>query len=233
MRTQRLRFIADFAVTVALGVAAVLVVWRTVLTSPPGPDPPGSEPVEDVRAEKLSTPIADTRIKGNSSASVVLVEFSDFECPFCEKYSQEVFELIDRDFVATGRLRYAFRHFPLENAHPNAIAAAEAAECASRQGRFWEMRRLLFAKRKDLAQRFWRTDAVSIGLDATMFAGCLDGSAVARVRADMAEGRRLGLNSTPSFVIGVAQSDGSVLIATKIRGAQPYEIFKKAIERSS
>jgi protein-disulfide isomerase len=160
----------------------------------------------------------------------VLVEFSDFECPFCEKYSREVFELIDRDFVATGRLRYAFRHFPLENVHPNAIAAAEAAECASQQGRFWEMRRLLFAKREELAQRFWRTDAVSIGLDATMFGSCLDGSAVARVRADMAEGRRLGLNSTPSFVIGVTQPDGSVLIATKIRGAQPYEVFKRAIE---
>jgi protein-disulfide isomerase len=232
MRTQRLRFIGDFVVTVALGVAAVLVIWRTVLTSPPAAGPQRREPVEDVRADKLLTPIADAEIKGNRRASVVLVDFSDLECPFCDKYSQEVFELIDRNFVATGQLRYAFRHFPLENAHPNAIAAAEAAECAGRQGRFWEMRRLLFAKRKDLAQRFWRTDAVSIGLDATTFAGCLGGSAVARVRADLAEGRRLGLNSTPSFVIGVAQPDGSVLIATKIRGAQPYEVFEKAIKES-
>ena len=108
----------------------------------------------------------------------------------------------------------------------------EAAEAAAAQGKFWEMHRLLFAKRKDLSQHFWRSDALSIGLDAAAFAGCLGGSAVTRVRADLAEGRRLGINSTPSFVIGVAQPDGSILITTKIRGAQAYQVFEKAIEQS-
>jgi len=99
--------------------------------------------------------------------TVILIEFSGFECPFCEKYSKETFGLIDQKFVATGQLRYAFRHFPLEQMHPNALAAAEAAECASNQGKFWEMRGLLFTNQKDLSQRFWQRDIPSIGLDPT------------------------------------------------------------------
>lgn len=230
MRVPSIRSILDLAVTIILGTAALLVIWRTVVPSRTLSGPPRKEAVEDVRASGLSTPIVGTIIKGDPRASVVLVEFSDFECPFCEKYVRESFELIDRNFVATGRLRYAFRHFPLEEIHANALAASEAAECASRQEKFWQVHRLFFARQKDLSQRFWQSEAQSIGLNSAILAGCLEGAALKKVREDIAEGQRLGVNSTPTFVLGVIQPDGRVSVSTKIRGAQPYEVFEKAIK---
>jgi predicted DsbA family dithiol-disulfide isomerase len=100
------------------------------------------------------------------------------------------------------------------------------------QGKFWEVHRLFFARQKDLSQRFWQDDAKTIGLTSATLAGCLDGAALKRVRDDIAEGRRLGVNSTPTFVIGVIQPDGKVSVRTRIQGAQPYEVFEKAIKAS-
>jgi protein-disulfide isomerase len=232
MNGSRVRSIADLAVTIALGAAAVLVVWRTVAPSAPTGGPRPREPVENVRADRLSTSVSDTHVRGDPRAPVILIEFSDFECPFCEKYSKETFGLIDQKFVATGQLRFAFRHFPLEQMHPNALAAAEAAECASDQGKFWEMRGLLFTNQKDLSQRFWQKDIPSIGLDPTAFADCLNGVALSKVRDDIAEGQRLGVNSTPSFFVGAAQPDGSVSITSLIRGAQPLAVFENVLKES-
>src|SRR6185436_20936742 len=83
--------------------------------------------------------LAGAATKGRASAPLVMLEFSDFECPFCGRYSRETYPQVQREYVDTGKVRYVFRHTPIERIHPQAMKAAEAAECAGTQGKFWEM----------------------------------------------------------------------------------------------
>jgi hypothetical protein len=99
--------------------------------------PPGADPIESFDGRSIS--IADAQVQGSPKTEVVLIELSDFQCPFCSRHDKETHELIKTEFVDSGRIRQVFMHLPLP-IHPHAQAAGEAAECAGRQGRFWEMR---------------------------------------------------------------------------------------------
>jgi protein-disulfide isomerase len=178
----------------------------------------------------LEIPLADTAVKGQPSAKLVVVEFSDFQCPFCGRYAREAYPQLQKEFVDTGKVRYAFKNLPLESLHPFAFKAAEAGECAREQGKFWEMHDRLFANQQALAEPNLQEYARSIGADASKFQSCMAGKATAHVREDGAEAARLGAASTPSFFIGQATADGKVKVIRKITGAQPYASFKAALE---
>lgn len=163
---------------------------------------------------------------GSPEAPVVLVEFSDYQCPFCARHFAQTWPQIKANFVDTGRVRYMFKDFPLSNIHPQAQKAHEAARCAGEQDAYWEMHALLFAEQaawsgqSDAVQRF-KAFAAQLELDTRAFDACLDeGRWAAAVTADLNEGARLGMSGTPAFFI-----NGYPVI-----GAQPYELFVYAIE---
>jgi protein-disulfide isomerase len=169
--------------------------------------------------------------KGDADAKLILIEFSDFECPFCGRHAQESYPRIDRDYVETGKIRYVFRHFPLSSLHPRAMKAAEAGECARMQGRFWPLHDRLFAHQKALDPPSLAEHARAAGLDMNPFESCLEGKAAPAVRADLDAGTRAEISATPTFFLGFAQPDGSVRVVERFVGAKPYAAFQSVLDK--
>ncbi len=173
--------------------------------------------VEVLLSEPRVTVEAKGPAKGASEAKVTIVEFSDFQCPFCSKAEPSVDEVMKN---YSDKVKVVFRHFPLDF-HDKAFKAAEAAACAEEQGKFWEFHKALFANQGALAVDDLKVHAKTLNLDAAKFSECLDsGKMKTKVDGDMAAGRAVGVNGTPAFFInGIA-----------ISGAQPYEKFKEIID---
>ena len=169
-------------------------------------------------------------VKGDRNAAVVLVEFTDYQCPFCARHARDTMPQIEAEYVKTGKLRYVTREFPLESIHPQAFKASEAALCAGDQGRYWEMHARLFANQRALAPGQLASHAQAVGLDEAQFTRCLEGGTKgAKVRRDLADGAKAGVTGTPAFFIGVA--DGATVKVTRaVKGAHPFASFKEAID---
>jgi protein-disulfide isomerase len=176
--------------------------------------------------------IKDEPFKGVKDARLTLVEFSDYQCPFCARHVRETLPQIERDYVATGKLKYVFRNFPIESIHPQAFKAHEAANCAGEQGKFWAMHDRLFANQQALGPNDLPAHARSVDLDLAKFQQCLDGGKQAsRIRGDLAEGQKAGIQGTPTFFLAITEPDHSKVTAVRvIKGAQPYAAFKEAID---
>lgn len=170
--------------------------------------------------------------KGSRTAKVTIIEFSDYQCPFCGRYAQETFAQVERDYVKAGKLQYVFRNLPLESLHPQAFKAHEAALCAGDQGRYWEMHDRLFADQRALDPPSLVGHASAAGLDMAKFKPCLDsGAHAAHIRRDLAEAERIGARGTPTFFIGLTvPGDSTVKVMRVLRGAQPYAAFREAID---
>ena len=180
-------------------------------------------PLEDVVVSTVGA-----QILGDPKAKVLLVEFSDYQCPFCGRYANDTYSKIVDDYVKTGKVRYALRNFPLESIHPFAEKAAEAAECAGDQGKYWEMHERLFKNQSQLDPKELPGHAVVLGLDQPKFQDCLStGKFTAKVKADEADGAKLNVTGTPTFFFGYPDpKDPSKLIAVKkLSGAQPLNAF--------
>lgn len=190
------------------------------------PIPPS--PTADIPAVVLQN--TGNHFKGNGTARIAIVEFSDFECPFCGRHAASVYRELLAKFVNTGKLTYQFRHLPLEHIHPNARNAAEAAECAGQQGQFWEFHDALFANQKNLTVPELSTHARVLGLNVSTFESCLSQRTMAaKVDADLAEAKQLGLSGTPAFLVGEIRNDGSIIATRRIIGSQPYAMFETVL----
>ncbi len=155
---------------------------------------------------------------GRASAPVTLIEFSDFQCPFCQRVAPTIKKIRD---TYGDKVRIVWKDFPLTQIHPQAFKAGEAAHCAGDQGKYWEYHDRLFANQGQLQPEELKQHAAALGLDAAAFNACLDSSKYGeRVRDGVAQGTRLGVNSTPTIYI-----NGRVL-----SGAQPYEAFVSVID---
>jgi protein-disulfide isomerase len=162
-------------------------------------------------------------VKGEEAAPITIVEFSDYQCPFCQRYFAETYPKIWEEYE--GKIRYIFRDYPLPF-HPHAQQTAEAARCAGDQGKYWEMHDLLFTKqdewtpKQDIKTNL-TTYAQKIDLNITEFSSCLSsGKYTAAVKEDFALGESVGVSGTPSFFI-----NGKMLV-----GAQPFASFKSLID---
>jgi protein-disulfide isomerase len=164
--------------------------------------------------------IADPMMtKGPAAAPVTIFEWSDYECPFCQR-AQDVLQRLQGEFPDT--VRFVFKDFPLRS-HPNALPAALAARCAGAQSRYWEYHDLLFVGQPDLARDHLLGYARRLGLDASAFTECLDGGRYRdAVLAEQREGREAGVRATPTFFIN----------QRKIEGALPLEEFRDAIKQA-
>jgi protein-disulfide isomerase len=185
------------------------------------------------RVENVVFDLADNPVKGNPSASVTLVEFTDYQCPFCARHVRDTHPKIASEYIETGKIRYASLDLPLENIHKEAFRAAQASHCAGDQGKFWEMHDRLFQNQRQIEPV--AVHAGALGLDQGQFNACMDSEKYAEaVRKDMAEARKAGATGTPSFVL--AKTDPSdptkVTGISFIRGARPFEDFKAQIEEA-
>lgn len=175
-------------------------------------------------SELLLAPLGST-VKGHESATLAIIEFSDFQCPYCARYASGTHARIEHDYVDTGRIKYAFRNMPLDRIHPHAQKAAEAAECAGRQGRFWDMYDRLFANQSLLGPADLLTHGKGIGLDGKRFATCLEGETAEEVAGDRAEAARLAITSTPTFLIGELTAQGELRVRRRVKGTYPPDVF--------
>jgi len=176
-------------------------------------------PAPTVDMEKL---IDDDDVKGSDDAPVTIVEFSDYECPFCKRHVEQTYPQIVEKYVDTGKVNYVFRDFPL-SFHKNAQKASEAAECAGDQDKYYEMHDLLFAQGVAGGVDSYKGFAGDLGLDQSEFDNCLDsGKHAQEVQQDMRDGASAGVKGTPGFII-----NGKL-----VSGAQPYSVFEAAIEEA-
>lgn len=177
--------------------------------------------------------LSDHPVKGDPNAPLTLVEFTDYECGFCARYFRETYPKILEEYVATGRIRYVALDLPLESLHPLSFQAARASHCAADQGKFWEMHDRLFGSRQFLGA--WAGHAEAVGLDVAAFTACLDSDRHAdSVRKEMSEAGKAGATGTPSFVIArtLPQEPTVVVGLLALRGAQPYEAFRAALDQA-
>jgi protein-disulfide isomerase len=167
---------------------------------------------------------------GRADAPLTIVEFSDYQCPYCQRFVTNVFPNLKRDYIDTGKVRYVFRDFPLTQIHPQAAKAHEGAHCAGEQDRYWDMHDLLFLRQKDLSLQALSTYANELGFDVDAFDACLkDDRHEAAVQVDIEAGAEAGVRGTPSFIIGMS-GDGDTITGTIVRGAQPFSTFQQVIQ---
>jgi protein-disulfide isomerase len=167
---------------------------------------------------------------GARTAKAVVMEFSDFHCPFCRRHATETLPRLKRDYVDTGKLLYVFRHFPIDS-HPGAAPAAVAGACAGRQGKFWELHTRFF-NAFPVPERDLDMHTKAIGVEPQRFRSCVETQGKNDVAIDIGEGNRLGLTGTPAFVFGLNQSNGTFVPLAGTAGAIPYDTFKDAIDKS-
>jgi protein-disulfide isomerase len=170
---------------------------------------------------------------GKLNAPVTIIEFSDFQCPFCAKFHLETLPLIMNEYINEGQVKLVFRDFPIQSIHPNALPASLAAECANEQGKFKEMHDVLFENQKEWNKQSidnviitFNQYASGMGLDGNTFDSCLkNGKYVEEIQKDLNDGRAYGISGTPGFFVGNDQ-----IGFIELEGAQPFENFKKVID---
>lgn len=170
--------------------------------------------------QRYEIPIeADDPILGPVDAPITIVEFADFQCPYCVRHFEQTYPLIVAQYG--DQVRFVFKNFPLNSIHPDADPAAQAAECAREQGMFWEYHDLLFGGTQGLGQAAYEAYAEELGLDVAALNACLqEGRYAEAVNQDLALGQQLGVSSTPTFFI-----NGIALV-----GAYPFDTFASIID---
>lgn len=232
MTSDILRKTVDSIATVCVTVASISITWAITTGHLLPTDSLQSSAsqraanVEDVKAQRLSMSLSDATILGQIKPGVVVVEFSDFECPFCGQYARTTFRQL-RELAESGSITYGFVNFPLTEIHHRATDAAKAALCAGEQHRFWDMHEILFANQRAFGQEDLLRYAAQLSLNRGSFEACTTRTVTSGGRA---LGTRLGVGSTPTFLLGTLDAAGVVTIAKRMRGAEPYASFKAAID---
>ena len=169
---------------------------------------------------------AAARTKGRPDAPVVIYEMSDFQCPYCRDFALETMPAVEREFIRTGKVRLTFINLPLTGVHRHAMAAAEVAMCAARQGKFWQVHDRLYQRQSQWAARqdpnpYLLALAESAGVDHARLADCVTHRATRpAIDADVAAAHRAGAQITPTFYI-----EGGL-----IEGAAPLEVFREVLD---
>ncbi len=172
-------------------------------------------------------------IIGNPDAPITIIEFSDFQCPFCARFYTQTLPLIYEEYIEPGKVKLVFRDYPIQSIHPNAVPASVAAECANEQGKFKEMHDTLFENQNEWGKQktadalsLFSQYATKIQLEQEVFDSCLtSGKYIEEIKKDFDDGSDYGVTGTPGFFIGNDQ-----IGYVELKGAQPFESFKKVID---
>lgn len=197
------------------------------------PSQPAQQKTQPSQPQIIDVSIDDDPFKGSQDAPITIVEFSDFQCPFCSRFFQQTLPQLEQNYIVTGKVKFVYRDLPLDSLHPNARPTHIAAECADEQGKFWQYHDILFENQtqwnklasQDLDDTLVQY-AQDLGLDVSSFKACLNSPEIAdEVNKDYLEATRYGVSGTPTFFIG-NEKDGF----TKLVGAQPFTAFESQIE---
>jgi protein-disulfide isomerase len=211
--------------SLAVVVVAAVFVYQWLAT-PRAPAPPERRPLA-VPSEPLS--LVGAALIGQPTAPVALLEFSDFECPYCGRFATEVLPVLKEKFISSGRLLFAFRHMPLSN-HANARNAAIAAGCAAADGKFEQYHDLLFANPKSMKPDDLRQYAVAVGISEKRYADCVEAN-TPQVTRDVEIAKSLGVRGTPAFFVGQIRDRGQTLqVQTVIQGIKSIDEFVGAVQ---
>ncbi len=165
---------------------------------------------------------------GSKDAPLTMVEFTDFQCPFCQRFHVSTFSDIKKNYIDTGKLRFVSRDMPLDF-HPNAMQAANAGRCAGEQGQFWAMRDRMNSNPEKLDMNSLVAYAQELKLNVNTFRTCVEsGRYKTAIQNDMALAAKIGANGTPSFVIGKSTPDG--VDGELVIGAMPYQVFDQKLK---
>jgi protein-disulfide isomerase len=160
-------------------------------------------------------------VQGSKDAPITIIEFSDFQCPYCAKFYTQTLPQIRDNYINTGKVKFVYRDYPL-SFHQYAKKAAEAADCAQEQGKFWEFHDMIYENQASLNNEKLKQYAIDLGLNTNEFNTCLDSGKMSQeVMKDFQDGSSYGVTGTPAFFIN----------GTKLVGAQPYEAFQRIIEQ--
>ena len=194
--------------------------------------------VDELKASQIelatgpSIDIADAPTLGSDAATVALVEFSDYECPFCIRHFQQTMPRLMTTYIKPGRILYAFRDWPVDELHPQSIRAHEAAHCALEQHKFWEIHTRLFGPPGSHTPELLTGVARDAGLDMAAFATCVDAKrSDPAIRHTSQMAVDLGATGTPTFFVGLLdRRTNTVHVLKPLSGAQPFEVFAQAID---
>jgi protein-disulfide isomerase len=189
---------------------------------------PNGQPVRPQPPSTLD--IHGEMFRGDRGARVAIIEYADFECPYCGEYERKTFPQILSDYIETGKVKYFYRDLPLPM-HARALPAARAARCAGEQGKFWEMHDSLFAKQNALSAPALLDRAQTLGLDTAKFTECQSSEKyTADIQKSVSEALKMGIDGTPTFFLGVVEPSGEVTIEKRLQGAAPFDVFKTEID---
>jgi protein-disulfide isomerase len=220
--------VAAFLIGVLFDQVQYLKKGEIAITNPGAAVPSGQNGQQAAPAPgaKVNVAIGGFPVQGNKDAKVTIIEFADFRCPFCEQFFTNTLPQITSDYVNTGKVKFAFRNFAFLG--PASTVAADASECASDQGKFWDFYSYLYKNQPaETDISMYNTDtltqaAVSLGMDDNKFRSCLDNkTGDAKAAKDLADGQAAGISGTPTFVIN----------GTLVVGAQPYAAIKAIIDQ--
>lgn len=177
--------------------------------------------------------IDDDPMKGDPDAPITIIEFSDFQCPFCAKFHQSTLPLIEQNYISIGKVNFVYRDFPIQSIHPNAVTAALASECADDQGKFWEIHDMIFENQRNWqglqisqSTSIFKEYAIEIGLNTDEFDSCMtSGKHFEEIQNDLNDGVAYGVTGTPGFFVG-----NEKIGFTKLTGAQPFSTFQRVID---
>jgi protein-disulfide isomerase len=186
-------------------------------------------PAAPAPPEKVRLRIGNEFALGSSNAAVVIVEYTDYQCPFCSRFTATTFPELKRAYIDTGKVRFISRDYPL-GFHPQALRAAQAAHCAGDQDKFWQMKDALMKNHARLSPDLITSLARDASLDMAKFQACMDGEKhLTAVKDGIAAANAVGINGTPSFVIG--KMTGEYLDGYLLVGAQPFAAFDGLIKQ--
>ena len=189
---------------------------------------PPNQPITELKISADNDPII-----GNSNAPITIIEFSDFQCPFCAKFHIQTLPKIMDEYIKEGKVKLVFRDFPIQSIHSNALLASVAAECANEQGKFKEMHDKLFENQNEWNSKdtdnliiLFNQYSLEMGIEKEKFDSCLkNGKYIKEIQKDLDDGRTYGVSGTPGFFIG---NDEMGFI--ELKGAHPFENFKNVID---
>lgn len=209
-------------------ISNVLEEVKEIKTRPAQPERTQPSPAQP---QNVTVSIDDDPIKGDKDAPVTIIEFSDYQCPFCKRFYDQVVPSLEEEYVSKGKVRMVFRDYPL-NFHKKAVPAAIAANCAGEQGKYWEVHDFLFENPDKLEIDAILSATQELGLDHGKFEKCVNDKTdkEAEINNDFADGQKYGVRGTPSFFIGKT-GDGKEMTGIYVRGAQPYNVFKNHIDQ--
>jgi len=178
----------------------------------------------------LRLDLSRDQARGQADAPVLVAEFSDFRCPACEKFSLTIMPNLSKEFIEPGKVKVVFVDFPMVG-DASYTTVFESVHCAGKQGKYWQMHEKLFGHQQALSAADLARYAQEAGVEPGAFKKCVDADAHgAKIRKDLADAQAAGITGTPTFFLGFAESGGKVKVVRRIQGAQPYPVFKAAID---